>query len=154
MHYQSDGFAKPGTYTLLSKFSPQIIQRNLLITDTDAKEIQLLYKCTAGSQTTTASTTTASTTTASLSKLIQWNEVLGNSWAYSCGFVNNDLKNVAIGSDLCSSKCRTTLGCTHYSWSNGVCNLKKNTVTKANAFNNNNPRAICGILTPGNFNLD
>lgn len=135
MHYQSDAFAKSGKYTLLSKIAPQIITRNLLISDTDAKEIQTLYKCTAGSTS------------------IVWNEELGNSWAYSCDFTNSDLTKVTVSGELCSTKCRLTLGCTHYAWSNGVCYLKKNSaVTKANAFNNNNQNTVCGILTPGNLN--
>ena len=45
MHYQSNAFARSGTYTLLSKFAPRVILRNLLITDIDAYEIQLLYNC-------------------------------------------------------------------------------------------------------------
>ena len=45
MHYQSDSFAKSGTYTLLLKSEPKVISRNLLISNTDIKEIQLLYSC-------------------------------------------------------------------------------------------------------------
>ena len=132
MHYESRLFAKQGKYTLLSKVAPQIIPRNYFISDIDVKEIQTLYKCTAGSTS------------------IVWKEELGNSWAYSCDFSNSDLTKVTVSIESCSTKCRLTLGCTHYAWSNGVCYLKKNTaVTKANAFNNNNQNTICGILTPG-----
>jgi hypothetical protein len=136
MHYQSDAFAKSGRFTLLSRIAPSVIPRNMLITDTDAKELQLLYKCTTGQT------------------AIQWNEEPGNSWANSCDFVNSDMSKVTTKSEWCSFHCRVNLGCTHYTWSNGVCYLKKNTaVTKANAFGNNNNLVVCGILKAGNFNL-
>ena len=45
MHYQSNSFAKFGKYTILSKSEPKVIARNFFITNTDAKEIQLLYSC-------------------------------------------------------------------------------------------------------------
>ena len=216
MHYQSNAFALPGTYTILSKTAPQVIQRNLLITDIDASEIQLLYKCsatttakpattTAKPATTTAkptttpipvtttkpvttpnpvtttkpiTTTTIGTTTKPIStttgtttktittiittgttskpittttiKPVQWFEEIGNSWAKSCDFPGNDLSNVRLIPELCSFKCRTTLGCTHYYWAVDFCYLKSNlTITKANAVNNNNNQTLCGILQPG-----
>ena len=132
MHYDSTAFAKEGTYTILSKTAPYIIPDNKLLSDIDAKEIQLLYKCTGPA--------------------LQWTEELGNSWAYSCDFANFNLSSVSIRKELCSTKCRLTLGCTHYSWSNGVCYLKKNSfISKINAINNNNKNTLCGILTQGNF---
>ena len=186
MHYQSNAFAKQGTYTLLSKIAPQIIQRNLLITDIDAREIQLLYKCTGDTSPTTQTPTTTSTpkttlttttasrpttrpstttrpttsqrttprsttktTTTLFPTQIQWNEDLGNSWSFGCNFANNDLTNVITQREFCSSRCRLTLGCTHYTWSNGVCYLKRTAVTKANAVKIFNQNAVCGILTPG-----
>ena len=82
--------------------------------------------------------------------IVQWQEELGNSWAFSCDFPNNDLSNVRVNAEFCSFKCRTTLGCTHYYWANYICYLKKNTaITKANGVNNNNQNTICGILKPG-----
>ena len=162
MHYQSNAFAKAGTYTLLSRVPPKIILRNLLITDIDALEIQLLYKCSTQPATTSIKpvttsvkpATTKSTTPISTQKPypIQWNDGLGYSWATSCAFPSNDLISVSVSSDLCSFKCWTTLGCTHYSWSNGVCFLKKNTaITKSNAVANNNRNTFCGIISQGNW---
>ena len=165
MQYQSNAFAKSGTYTLLSKVPPQIILRNLLITDIDALEIQLLYKCSTQPATTslkpattsiktTRPTTPIPTTTTQKPFAIQWNDGLGYSWATSCDFPLNNLISVSVSSDLCPFKCWTTLGCTHYSWSNGVCYLKKNTaVTKSNAVANNNRNTFCGIISKGNLKI-
>jgi hypothetical protein len=75
---------------------------------------------------------------------------IGNSWAISCDFPLNNLSNVRIKPELCSFKCRTTLGCTHYYWAKDVCYLKKNSaITKVNAINNNDQQTLCGILAPG-----
>ena len=85
---------------------------------------------------------------------IQWNEELGNSWAHSCDFPKDDLSNFAILPEFCSSKCRMTLGCTHYFWSNNICYLKKNpSLTKANAIDNKLQSTLCGILAPGILRL-
>ena len=85
-----------------------------------------------------------------------WNEEIiertGNSWAISCDFPNDDLLNIPLIPQLCSSECRKTLGCTHYYWAKDICCLKKNTkTTKANAINNNNHETLCGILASGNL---
>ena len=192
MHYQSNAFAKAGTYTLLSKTTPQVILRNLLITDIDALEIQLLYNCavpstvqisTTTSPTTTRPTTTRPTTTRptttrptttrptttrptttrptttrptttrpTTTKPLQWFEELGNSYSISCDFPGNNLANIRLAASLCSFKCRTTLGCTHYYWAADFCYLKSNiTVTKASAISNNNNQTLCGILSKGNI---
>ena len=178
MHYQSNAFAKAGTYTLLSKIAPQVILRNLLITDIDAIEIQLLYNCavpsttpiptSTASQTTKPTTTTTkptttkptttttkptTTTTKSVStNPLQWFEELGNSYSLGCNFPGNDLANVRLVASLCSFKCRTTLSCTHYYWAADFCYLKSNiTVSKASAVSNNNNQTLCGILSKGSM---
>ena len=181
MHYQSNAFAKAGTYTLLSRTAPQVILRNLLITDIDATEIMLLYNCAApsttpiptstASKTTTKQTTTTTkptttttkptttttkpttTTTKSVTtKPLQWFEELGNSYSISCNFPGNDLSNVRLVATSCSFRCRTTLGCTHYYWAADFCYLKSNiTVTKAGAVSNNNNLTFCGILSKGSM---
>lgn len=55
MHYDSYAFSiNPNSsnpsdrYTILSRFSPFIIGRNYNISDTDIKEIRMLYKCAPG----------------------------------------------------------------------------------------------------------
>lgn len=144
MHYQSDAFAKPGAYTLLSKTAPKVILRNLLMTNIDASEIQKLYNCGA------PITTTSTTTTTSSHLTIQWNEELGNSWSLNCNFLGDDFANVRISPDLCSFECRITLGCTHYYWAKDFCYLKKNiTITKSKAIINNDQQTVCGLLTQG-----
>ena len=81
-----------------------------------------------------------------------WNEETGNSWAISCDFPNDDLSNVRLTPELCSSECIKTPGCTHYYWAKDICYLKKNVyTTKANAINNNNIETLCGILATGNM---
>ena len=135
MHYQSNAFAKPGTNTLLSKTAPQVLPRNLLVTDIDAKEIQLLYKCSGVA--------------------LKWNEnaPIGFSWANSCDFFYDNLTViVAIKPELCATKCRETLRCTHYTWILGKCFFKNNTaIGKSDAFYFNDANRVCGILTPGIF---
>ena len=96
MHYQSNAFGKPGTYTLLSKVPPKIFLRNVLITDIDALEMQLLYKCSTRPATTSIKPVTTSlkpaTTSIKITRPIstsptqkpfpiQWNDGLGYSWA-------------------------------------------------------------------------
>ena len=130
MHYQSDAFAKAGTYTILSKTSPRVIQRNLFITDIDVTEIQSIYKC--------------------VTPIQQWNDDVGQSYINGWEIANNLLSSITVRGELCYSKCRLKLGCTHYSWSNQVCYLKKNiTLTKENAVLVYSPSSFSGILKQG-----
>lgn len=80
-----------------------------------------------------------------------WNFDNGSnlSWAMSCDFKGNDLSNVQIRGEQCGSRCRQTLGCTHFSWNNyqgGTCWLKSGQVKKENAFKTNDPTQVCGLL--------
>lgn len=78
---------------------------------------------------------------------INWN---GKDWAMQCDFKGNDLSNVRIAGEYCSTKCRETSGCTHFSWTSyngGTCWMKKGTVSQSNAVPLNDPTSVCGIVT-------
>jgi beta-glucanase (GH16 family) len=83
----------------------------------------------------------------SSSQSINWQP--GN-WAMNCDFEGNDLSNVQTKGELCSSKCQSTFGCTHYSWSDyngGTCWLKKGPISKDKAIFKLN--TVCGIVETG-----
>jgi hypothetical protein len=75
---------------------------------------------------------------------IQWN---GN-WAIGCDFVGNDLTSAKTRGEDCFSKCQTTNGCTHFTWTSyerGTCWMKKGQVNKQNAVQRSNDY-VCGII--------
>ena len=70
-------------------------------------------------------------------------------WAFACDFTNNDFKNVKSQSSYCGPMCVADPVCTHFTWTDyngGTCWMKKNTVSKSNAFDTNNYNMVCGIL--------
>lgn len=70
-------------------------------------------------------------------------------WAHDCDFPGNDLKRERSDGDQCSTKCRQTSCCTHYSWTNyegGTCFMKKNSVSKGNAVPKQGSKIVCGVL--------
>ncbi|CAF3775335.1 unnamed protein product [Rotaria sp. Silwood1] len=76
---------------------------------------------------------------------INWN---GNNWAMSCDFYGNDLSNVRVSGEGCGGKCAATAGCTHFTWTQwngGTCWMKKGSVSKADAFQTNDPSMVCGV---------
>ena len=84
--------------------------------------------------------------TGSGSGSIEWN---GNS-ARGCDFSNNDFANVRSNDNQCEAECYVRAECTHYSWNTyagGTCWLKKGSVSKSDAFKNNDPTSLCGIMT-------
>ncbi len=76
---------------------------------------------------------------------IQWN---GN-WAMGCDFIGNNLTNAKTKGEDCSSKCKMTNGCTHYTWNGGTCWMKKGPVNKQNAVQRSNDY-VCGIIQISN----
>ena len=81
---------------------------------------------------------------------INWNfdASTGSYWAMGCDFVGNDLTNAKIPGEQCSSRCRQTSGCTHFTWTSyqgGTCWMKSGFVTTANAITSD-PSAVCGLL--------
>lgn len=69
-------------------------------------------------------------------------------WAPGCDFPGNDLKyeltKIPVNNQ-CEYKCGKTSGCTHYTWNDGVCYMKKGSVTKSDAVLSH-PNMVCGIL--------
>lgn len=75
-------------------------------------------------------------------------------WAMGCDFKGNDLTKALTKGDMCSTKCRQTAGCTHYTWTNfegGTCWMKKGSVTKSNAVYTGNSNMVCGIVYSNYF---
>ena len=75
-----------------------------------------------------------------MAKEFKWN---GN-WAHDCDFPGNDLKYVAIKGELCGQTCYDTKECTHFTWSNYTCWLKKGNVGKEIAVPSKG--AVCGVI--------
>lgn len=46
-------------------------------------------------------------------------------WAFKCDFYGNDIGNQPSSSEDCGGICVSNPSCTHFSWGNGVCYLKK-----------------------------
>jgi hypothetical protein len=87
------------------------------------------------------------------SAAISWSYGADGPWAMNCDFLNNDLSNVRSSGEECSTKCRTTSGCTHYTWTNwngGTCWMKKGQVSQSNAFYST-LGFVCGVLNTGSF---
>ena len=69
-------------------------------------------------------------------------------WSMGCDFPGNDLANVRIPGEQCSTRCRQTSGCTHYSWSTyngGTCWLKTGNVNPSSAIQADTS-SVCGYL--------
>ena len=75
---------------------------------------------------------------------INWN----GDWAFNCDFTNHDLSNVRCRGEDCSSKCESTSGCTHYTWTDyqeGTCWMKSGAASKTDAFYTS-ANTVCGVL--------
>jgi len=81
---------------------------------------------------------------------ISWQTGADGQWALKCDFTGNDLSNARSTGDKCSSVCKATAGCTHYTWTSfngGTCWMKRGAVTTANAIVSTDASAVCGINT-------
>jgi hypothetical protein len=56
-------------------------------------------------------------------------------------FDDNELTSVSSKVEECSTICRRTDGCTHYTWTKGYCLMKKVKISQSDAF-----VCVCGIL--------
>ena len=45
-------------------------------------------------------------------------------WAMNCDFSGNDFDHVTSIGDVCGDLCVANEQCTHFTWANGICNLK------------------------------
>jgi hypothetical protein len=78
---------------------------------------------------------------------VKWQKT--GKWAFGCDFKNDDLKNVQIAGEKCSSLCASTSGCTHFTWTtykSGTCWMKSGSVTKSDAIQTNDNTMVCGII--------
>lgn len=66
-------------------------------------------------------------------------------WSRGCDFTGNDMNHVLSSSERCGQICKTTNGCTHFAWTiNGVCWLKKNSISRHQA--KNAEHIVCGVV--------
>ncbi len=82
---------------------------------------------------------------------IEWFEEGFGFWAMNCDFTGNDMFMLQSPGPLCSWKCRTANGCTHFSWNSrngGECYLKKANypIQKENAFRFDWNEVMCGFI--------
>ena len=71
-------------------------------------------------------------------------------WAFACDFKGNDLSNVRVSGDQCGSKCASTSGCTHFTYTtynDGTCWMKQGPVSKSNAFDTGDKTMVCGVVS-------
>lgn len=74
----------------------------------------------------------------------------------NCDFRENNLKNERTKAEECGPRCRATNDCTHFtwtSWEQGTCWMKRNSVSKNDAFEKNTDNAVCGVLDNGQANF-
>jgi hypothetical protein len=82
---------------------------------------------------------------------ISWNDGPDGTWAMGCDFSGNDLSNVRSKGEECSGKCKSTIGCTHYTWTNfngGTCWMKQGSISQSDAFKaEDEDNFVCGIIS-------
>jgi len=72
-------------------------------------------------------------------------------WALGCDFTGGDIGNVQVPGDQCGGKCRSTAGCTHFTWTGfngGTCWMKGGAVSKADAIATGDTSMTCGVTVP------
>lgn len=70
-------------------------------------------------------------------------------WALNCDFPGNDFRDVRASGEKCTDICKSTSGCTHFTWNSymgGTCWLKKGPVNKDDA--KYLAGAVCGVVGP------
>ncbi|RNA01063.1 glycoside hydrolase [Brachionus plicatilis] len=85
------------------------------------------------------------------SSAFKWNLDLTNNfyWAIGCDYHENNLKSEKMVGEKCGKACAQTPGCSHFTWSNfegGTCWMKKESVSKSDAFSTGDMTMVCGVL--------
>lgn len=73
-----------------------------------------------------------------------------NNSAHWCAFGGNHLSSALTKPEECRELCTSTNGCTHYTWTDynsGTCFMKRNKVSKEDAYVKLDQNALCGIVT-------
>jgi beta-glucanase (GH16 family) len=76
-----------------------------------------------------------------------WDVTTGFNWSQGCDWFGNDLTSVQAGGDRCASLCKSTTGCSHFSWNKyngGTCWLKTGQVAVSSAIVNLDQSFVCG----------
>jgi hypothetical protein len=82
---------------------------------------------------------------------IEWNvsERDDAQWAMNCDWIGNELSDAGSTDEQCAGKCRTTAGCTHFTWTSsmgGTCWMKKGRVNGDDAVPSSDTASLCGYL--------
>lgn len=77
---------------------------------------------------------------------IKWHD---DDWSYHCTFSGRNIFHQSSTSQNCIKRCLSLRKCTHYTWSDGICDLKYGSVNKSNAVRKKDKTAICGIVDRG-----
>lgn len=79
-------------------------------------------------------------------KSIIWIRESNYTYSYGCDFKKNNMSNLYTNTSRdCSSSCRETQNCTHFTWDDGVCWLKKGNFYKDRAYFAKKS-TICGYI--------
>lgn len=73
----------------------------------------------------------------------------GTVWALGCDFQRSDLTNRKVSGSNCASTCKSTFGCTHFTWTTyngGTCWMKYGSVSRSDAFSTGDQTMVCGII--------
>lgn len=79
---------------------------------------------------------------------INWQVGADGNWAMGCDFKTKDLMSTKSTGDKCSTVCKTTKGCTHYTWTSfngGTCWMKQGPVIQSDAISIADAGAVCGM---------
>ena len=68
-------------------------------------------------------------------------------WDFSCDFTGRDIDSKSSSGEQCGGICISNSQCTHFTFGNGICWMKRNT---NQWFESNSPGAVCGFI-PGRF---
>jgi hypothetical protein len=66
-------------------------------------------------------------------------------WAENCDFPYNDIEGVKVSKWNCVLECYNSTECTHFTWSQGNCWLKRGEISIEDAFYHDGD-VICGVM--------
>ena len=76
---------------------------------------------------------------------VQWNNDEEYSWANDCDFTGHDSTSFDDPYNSCGAQCYSSETCTHFTWVDGSCYLKRNPRKKAEE-PSENTGAVCGYI--------
>jgi beta-glucanase (GH16 family) len=80
-----------------------------------------------------------------IKKRAAWNEERDLFWSNNCDWVGNEIRSLSLPGERCGGECAGTAECTHFSWQEGTCFLKRGPTSFEKAIGHNG-RSACGIM--------